>query len=479
VLFRSNSSPERPVVAADFVRGVQRTCNPAQPFGGIPNFATLIEGYQEFCDGFAKVDQSAQAIGDYIRNNDISGVRAPDETTLEFELTEPASYFVDMLAMPAFSAAPEEWLDYVPASRELAQNLLSNGPYVLESWEPTKSIVYTRNPAWNPDSDPIRAAYVDRIEVDLTVTEESTQQQLETGTESADMTFGNGPPQSQLPRLLAAEDPNLVVGETSSSNPYIVYNLVSPNNDRALSKPEVRQALMHAINRDNLIQVLGGPELNTPLTHVLPQNIVGSEEIDLYDNDPARARQLLEQAGYADGLTLKFLYRPSSESEAKAFQTVQEDLREVGINVQGVESPDADFYTKYLQVPDVARRGVWDLALAGWGADWYGNAALSFFKPLFYGEPSFPPIGSNFGFYDNPEVNALIDRAASAQTDDEAAALWADADRLVMEDAAFFPITNPKEARYHAEQVENTVHMPCCQAFDPTNVWLSEGRQGG
>jgi peptide/nickel transport system substrate-binding protein len=474
-----NSSPEREVTAADFARGIKRTCNPYQPFGGIPDFATLIKGYQEFCDGFSKVKPTAKAMGDYIRDNDIAGVQAKDDKTLVFELNNPATYFVDMLAMPAFSAAPEEWLAYKPASPELADNLLSDGPYQVETWTPTKKLVYTRNPAWDADSDPIRKAYVDRIVVDMTVSQESMQQQLETGTENADMTFGVAPPPSRIPGLMSTNDPNLVVGETASSNPYVVFNFVSPNNNSAMGKLKVRQALEHAINRDNLIQVLNGPDLNNPLTHVLPGNILGSRDIDLYEYDVDKAKQLLKEAGYPNGMTLKFLYRPSSEASSKAFQTVQQDLSKVGIKVEGVESPDADFYTKYLQVPDVAKRGVWDLSLAGWGADWYGNAALSYFKPLFYGEAAFPPRGSNFGFYDSPEANKLIDQAAVAETEDEAADLWAKADEQVMKDAAFFPITNPKEARYHAEQVHNAIYMTTYQAFDPVNVWLEKGKQGG
>ena len=94
---------------------------------------------------------------------------------------------------------------------------------------------------------------------------------------------------------------------------------------------------------------------------------------------------------------------------------MQQDLSKIGIKVVGVPSPNADFYTKYLQVPTVAQRGVWDIALAGWGADWYGNAALSFFKPLFFGKAAFPPVGSNFGFYDSPTTNALIEQALDGQ----------------------------------------------------------------
>ncbi|HEX6917886.1 MAG TPA: ABC transporter substrate-binding protein, partial [Phycicoccus sp.] len=48
-----DSSPARAVTAADFVRGVKRTCNPAQPFGGLPDYESLIAGFTEFCDGFA------------------------------------------------------------------------------------------------------------------------------------------------------------------------------------------------------------------------------------------------------------------------------------------------------------------------------------------------------------------------------------------------------------------------------------------
>jgi peptide/nickel transport system substrate-binding protein len=188
---------------------------------------------------------------------------------------------------------------------------------------------------------------------------------------------------------------------------------------------------------------------------------------------------MLSDAGFPNGLTLKMLYRNASQGSSKTFQTAQQDLSKAGITVQGVPSPNADFYTKYLQVPSVAKRGVWDLAVAGWGADWYGNAALSFFNPLFSGEPSFPPVGSNFGLYDNPGTNALIQQAAEAPTEEGAAALWAKADRKVMEDAVFFPITNPKQANYHASQVQNAVYVPSMQNYDPTNVWLTADKQGG
>jgi peptide/nickel transport system substrate-binding protein len=476
-----DTQPARQITAADMVRGVKRTCNPVQPFGGLPDYEDLVVGMKTFCDGFAKVtDKSAKGLADYMDKTDLPGVVAKDDVTVEFKLTHPASYFVDMLTLPAFSPAPKEYDQYLPASPELAKNTISDGPYKIDSYTPTKNITFSRNPAWDGATDPVRKAYVDKIVINQTVTQDSTQQQLQTGSASADMEFDNFPPPSQLPALIAKKDPNLNIGPTASTNPYIVFNTASPNNNAALGNAKVRQALSYALSRNNMIQVLGGPKLNTPLSHVLPANIVGGEQsFDLYPYDAAKAKQMLADAGFSNGITLKMLYRNSSEGSSKTFQTAQQDLSKAGIKVEGVPSPNADFYTKYLQVPSVAKRGVWDLAVAGWGADWYGNAALSFFNPLFSGEPAFPPIGSNFGLYNSPTTNDLIKKAATAKTEDEARTLWAQADKQVMSDAPFFPITQPNQANYHASQVHGAVYVPAIQNFDPTNVWLSADKQGG
>jgi peptide/nickel transport system substrate-binding protein len=475
-----NTSPARQVTAQDMVRGVKRTCNPVQPFGGLPDYADLIVGFQSFCDGFAKVAKTPAAIAAYIDKTPVAGLTAKDDQTVVFTLTHPASYFVDMLTLPSFSPAPKEWDAYLPASPELASHTISDGPYKIDSYTATKNITLSRNPAWDPASDPIRKAYVDKVVINETVSQDSIQQQLQTGTPSADIEFDSFVPPSQLPALIAKKDPQLNLGEGSSSNPYLVFNTVSPSNDKAMQKKEVRQALSFALNRTNIIQVLGGPKIAPPLTHVLPANIVGGEQnFDLYPNDPTKAKQLLAQAGYPNGLTLKMLYRNASEGQSKAFQTVQQDLSKIGVKVVGVPSPNADFYTKYLQVPTVAKRGVWDIAIAGWGADWYGDAALSFFKPLYFGEAAYPPIGSNFGFYNSPTTNALIEQASTAKTQQEAKDLWAKADHQVMEDAVFFPITNQLNPNYRASQVNNAVYIPAFQNFDPANIWLAAGKQGG
>ncbi len=475
-----NSTPPRPVTAADAVRGLKRTCNPVQPFGGIPDFNDLIAGYASFCAAFAKVAPTVPAIKAYIQAHDIPGVKATGDKTLVFTLTHPASYFQDMLTMPAFSPAPVEYLSSLPGPKmgDNVKNLLSDGPYYIASYSATKTVDYKRNPAWKASSDPIHKAYVDEIKVDETVSQESTQQQLQTNTPSADMEWDNIVPPSQVSGLVAKKDPGLTLGPTASITPYLTFNEVSPNNSGAMRNVKFRQALEYGIDRKNLVQVLGGPDVNNTQSHVLPANIVGGKQnIDLYPYDVTKAKQMVAAAGMA-GATVKIIYRNQQAASNKVFATVQQELSQLGLKVEGVPTPSADFYTKYLQVPSVAQRGVWDIGIASWGADWFGNAALSFLGPLFSGQPSFPPVGSNFGFYNSPTANALIAKATNATTESEAATAWHAADEQVMKDAAFYPITNPKYAVYHATQVHNAIFLPEFENFDPTNVWLSKDKQG-
>jgi peptide/nickel transport system substrate-binding protein len=227
-----NTTPPRQVTAADAVRGLERTCNPAQPFGGLPDFETLIEGMTTFCTAFEKAGQTVAAIQAFLNSNTLPGVTVDPSNpqTVVYTLTHPATYFPNQLAMPAFSPAPVEFLNYIPASSDLAQHTVSDGPYEIQSYNPTKSITFVRNPAWNASTDPVRKAYVDKIMVSETNDQNAIQQQLQTNTSSADMGWDSQVPIASIPALLAAKNPNLVLAPTYGTSPYVLFNTVSPNN---------------------------------------------------------------------------------------------------------------------------------------------------------------------------------------------------------------------------------------------------------
>ena len=340
---------------------MKRTCNPTQPFGGQPDFSNIIKGYAAFCTGFTNVsstDPAAQKA--YIDANNISGVTVDPSNpqTIIFQLTQPVSYFTNILGLNAFDPAPVEYLNYLPGSNDLAQHTISDGPYQVQTYDPAKSIDFVRNPVWKASTDPIRKAYVNQINVNETGTQASIQQQILTNTPQADMEWDSYVPTNDIPSLLAANDPRLSLESEFSTNPYVVFNAQSPNNGGALGKLAVRQALEYALNRTNLIQDAGGPKVSPPLTQVLPPGITGSApSYSQYNYDPAKAKQLLASAGYSSGLTLKFLYRPASLLSSNMFQTIQSDLGKIGITVVGVGVPNADFYTKYLEKPSQATSG--------------------------------------------------------------------------------------------------------------------------
>jgi peptide/nickel transport system substrate-binding protein len=487
-----NTSPARAVTAADVVRGIKRACNPSPvSFGGMADFEATIQGLSAFCAGYPeKSATDAAVMKQYIESHNVSGITTSGNT-ITFELTQPAPWLVGAMTLSPFSAVPIEAEDALPGTPGVYNHMYSDGPYQQVSYTPKKSIKFTRNPVWQQSSDPLRKAYVNAINVDETGNQTTIYQQMPTGSPSLGMSFDALVPPAADPGLLneiKAGGHNVNLGATFSSNPYLVFNTVSPNNGTALAKADVRQALSYGIQRSQLQKVLGGPIINPPLTHILPAGIDGSQGVPAgynpYPYDQAKAKSMLSAAGYTASkpLQIKFLYRSDSQGSTAIFNNVSSQLNALGsVKVTGVPTNQSDFYGKYLYVPSTksapspAYKGTWDMASAGWGPDWYGNAAVSFFNPLYSSPGGFPANGgSNFGYFSSTAVNNLIKQALSQPTEPEADKFWAQADMQVMKEAAIYPITSVLQLASHAPYVHNAVYMTQWQNFDPANVWLSK-----
>src|SRR5262249_5387253 len=143
----------------------------------------------------------------YLSSHTLSGVTVDpsDPETVVFHLTQPATFFTNMLVLPVFSPRPVEELDYLPASAQFAQHTVSDGPYKIASYTPTKSIDFVRNTAWDPTTDPIRKAYVNEIKVTEGAEQTAIQQQILAG--SADLSWDYGPPPAQANQLINSNNP--------------------------------------------------------------------------------------------------------------------------------------------------------------------------------------------------------------------------------------------------------------------------------
>jgi peptide/nickel transport system substrate-binding protein len=471
-----NTTPPRQVTAADVIRGLKRSCNPTYPFGGQPDFSDILVGYNDFCTAFAKVSAtSAPAQKAFIDGNQISGVTVDPSNplTVDFTLSKPASYFAGILNLPPFSPAPEELLSYLPQSNELSQHTIADGPYMVKSYVPNKSISFVRNPVWQASSDPIRKAYVDQIDISETGNQAGIYQQILSNTPAADLLWDVSVPANDVPGLISSKNPNFQLLTEGTVNPYIVFNTVSKNNNSALANVKVRQALSYAISRTELVQNAGGPNVLQPLSHLIAPGTDGSSpNFDDYPYDPAKAKQLLQQAGVSN-LTLTMLYRPAqSTTSQKDFETLQANFQAVGVTLKGLAVSGGDFYGKYLNPGTPAKNGVWDIAEAGWGPDWYPTGGKSYFQPILNGT-ILPPTSSNFGFFNDPTLNGLMSQALTAPTADAAAGMWHQADMEAMSQAAVYPIGDPNRPTIQGSRVHNCIFVGAFQNCDFANVWLS------
>jgi peptide/nickel transport system substrate-binding protein len=467
-----DTNPPRQVTAADAILGMKRACNPTDPFGGTGDWSDVIAGFNDFCNAFGNV--SATSISDqanFINSHDISGLKVDpnDPQTLDITLVKPAAYLEGAMTLPPWNPAPKEILQALPDSNNVWQYVYSDGPYKIQSYDPGKSIVFVRNSSWNPSSDPIRKAYVDQINIDETSNNASAFQQVSTNSPTADIMWDTGVPPTNIPGELQSKDPRL--GMITSGGPtYLVWNTASPNNNKALQNPVVRQALNYAIDRSLLIQDAGGPEIEPPATHVLTPPTIGNQpNYDPYPYDQNKAKQMLASAG-ATNLTLKFLYYTTSTVQSKDVQTLQANLGAIGVHVVPTPVAEKDFYSKYLYKPNQAKSGYWDFAEAGWTPDWFSNGAKTYFIPLFTGTT---PTTSNFGLFNDPKLNSLIDNALSAPNDSASAPLWHQADQEAMSQAAWFPIGIQNFTKIQGSQVHNCVISPAWETCSFANVWLS------
>ena len=480
-----DTSPPRQVTAQDEIRGLKRLCNPISPTGAPGYYEDTIVGMKSYCNAFLNLkvsgptSQQVAAIDKFMATHNIAGLKATGPLTVQFRLTQPAADFIDILSLDFSSPVPKEELQYPPGN--LGVNLVSDGPYMVKSYVPKRSIVLVRNPAWDPSTDPNRKAYVNEIDITEGVPEASSAvQQVEAGTQ--DLLWDQVVPPAQLAGLVATKSKLLVVGPDGDNyitiNPYIVINLQSPNNNGALKRLKVRQAMEYAINKAADSALYGGSAVSKPLDQVVPSGSFG--HIPGYNpyptpgnrGDAAKARALLRQAGYKPGqITLRLVYRTNSVHPQVA-QADQAALDKAGFNVKLVAvNPANAFYTKYLENPTASKDGAWDIAEPGWIPDWMGDNGRSIFEPLFDGR-TYGPNTVDYGDYNSPVVNRYIDLALKAQTFSQANEFWQAANRQIMKDAAIVPVGAQKTAVVHSSRVQGCDFWFVSQNCDYANVWL-------
>jgi peptide/nickel transport system substrate-binding protein len=483
----------REVTAADFVREYKAFANPVTPVGNSGYFESTIAGFASYFNGetayFANKSHkvTAASIANYQNTHNIPGVQATGKLTLVYHLVEPAADFLNILAMPFNSARPVEYDSYLPDSVQLRQHMMSDGPYNITSYTPGKQIVLTKNKYWKKSTDPIRNQYVNKIVVTIGQTNATTQVDEIKAT-----TNGQGSPEDlQMDTPFPADliptektNPDFHLWPWSNTNPYLVFNLRSPDANGAMGKLAVRQGMEYTTNKSAIQKLVGGPTVAKIISTAIPPGNVGYQPISLYNTpgssgDPSKCKALLKQAGYPHGMTLTDLFVNDSVDTA-IFQSIQASFAGCGIKLTGKPTPISSYFTDLGNAPQNNKPNQWDVAQAAWIPDWFGDNGRTTVQPFFQTDCLLNTI--NYGCYSNKTVDNDISAALKTTSQSAAANLWHQVDVLTQKDAVIVPLVdqyNPiiSSSRVASPGSPTVLWNPNIGDPDVTNIYIKKADQ--
>jgi peptide/nickel transport system substrate-binding protein len=341
------------------------------------------------------------------------GLRAVDivdRYTVAFRLTQPSVSFPVNLVMSLVPAG---------TGAEAARAPIGSGPYRVAEFVPDDHVTLA------PFAGAYRGAPANSG-VSLKVVPDETMRGLELRKGSVDMVINDLSP--DLVAGLRSERRLQVVTAPGTDYAYLGFNLRDP----LLADLRVRQAIGYAIDTDAIVQYLRRG-LARPATGVVPpMSWAYAPDAFRFTHDPARAKALLDEAGFPDPdgagpaprlrLSLK-----TSTAEAYRLQAsvIQQNLSDVGIAL------DVRSYEFSTLMADVLKGNVQLYTL-----QWVGVTDPDMLRRAFH-STQVPPGGFNRGHYRNPEVDRLIDEATTAASEPDRARLYQAAQRLIAADAPY------------------------------------------
>jgi peptide/nickel transport system substrate-binding protein len=444
---------DREVTAQDFITAIQRLYDKQTP-SYWQWYADLIAGTKAFGTGKA---------------GRISGLAAPDARTLTITLDQPAGDFLSILTQPYFAPVPGEYAAEYAVGANYDRHVVGAGPYALDTYDPGRSIVLVRNPHWDPATDPLRKAWVDRIQIKLGVPIPSIQQAIE--REEADLSLSSHVSQARIAELRADPERSRRLSVNTTGN--LLFLVLGTHREAgAIADLRVRQAVNYAIDKAAYRDAIADRSAATGelASTIMAPGSLGYRPYDLYPTpggrgDPAKARALLAQAGYPNGLTLGFA--TLSGRLAAGRKPIEASLARAGIDLKVTTNREWEPHFEALRNP--AKRLEHQLGQGGWIPDYLGDNARGSIVAQYDSRFS---ADDNFSEYDNPTVNRLIDRALAEPDRDRRTAMWAELDQRIMGDAPLVPLLWQKTSFQWASRVHGWMYDPWTAMPDLTAPWL-------
>ena len=427
-----------PVTANDFVFAWQRAADPA----------TASE-YSYMMSDIGQIKNAAEIIAGEKDKSEL-GVTAVDEKTLKVELNVPVPYFLSLMYFPTFYPVNQAFYESLAEGTfgTSPETVLSNGAFILESYEPAAlSFSLVKNPDYyNADS----------IQLD------GLNYQVVKDSQQAFMSYQNG--DLDIVKLSGDQvdqvqgDPELSVHGAG----YLWYLTLNQAEVPALANQNMRLALTHAIDRVSIVEDVVKDGSLATYTAVPPQFATGPDGSDfsadqemfkdVCSDDPAKAAEYFEAAKEElgqDTFTFELLVEDTTESQNVA-AVIQEQIQ---TNLPGV-TVNITVEPKKQRVEDI-QEGNYEVCLTRWGPDYA--------DPMTYLNMWITDNNNNYGKWSNPEYDQIIADCTTGQYVGDAEARWAalyDAEKIIMDEAVIVPVYTKADANMIKSNVSGIEFHP-------------------
>lgn len=437
-----------PITSEDVRFGVERSLDPDIAVGS-PYAKILLDGADEYEGAY--------------KDGHLDSIETPDDKTIIFHLNQPFADFGSAVAQPVYTPFP---VDGDVTTTSIDKQPISSGPYVVSEYKPGSTIVLERNEHWEPDSDEVRKAYPDKFVWTLGLDNSTIDERMIANQGDDENSIAGIILASSLSRIQEPSIQERTLEGLKGCTTYLALNTTK----EPLNDVKVRQAISYAIDKTSIQTATGGPALTDIANTMLPPSVKGHQDFDLYPSegskgDPEKAKELLAEAGYADGFEMSLDMRAVPVTQAQA-ESIQESLAKANIDVK-LNVVDTAKYWQIIGTPSQQT----DAAIAGWCPDWPTGA--TFLPPLFEGSQIFDQGNSNVAQFDNEEVNKRMDEIRLMTDVEEANKAWGELDKQILESAPAVPLTWEKTVTVTGSNIANAhLHIAYSGGIDFTAVGL-------
>jgi oligopeptide transport system substrate-binding protein len=390
-----------PVTATDFVLSWRRVLDPARG----SDYASLLYTVKG-----ARALHEEQVV-----DPELLGVEARDRHTLAVTLESPTPWFGAIAAHHVLSPVNTSSLKRHGYAWTRPENIVVNGPFTLESWEPGAQIVLVRNPYYHSADQVKLTRVVARVETD--------PERVLALYEAGEIQW-TGHATGLLPLDRLRELAGRADARSSSKLATAWYTF---NTEQApLGDPRVRRALSLALDRSALTEVIG--PVAAVAGGLVPPGIPDYVPVSALEHDPEAARALLAEAGFPGGAglpTLELAVDDRAVHQRVATWVLGTWKEELGV--------EATVFTRQWPVhAETMQSGEFQVGRGGWLGDYPDPAS---FIDLFHSDN---PL--NVSGWQNPTLDALCEEAHQTEDASSRMRLLGQAERILLDEMPVLPL---------------------------------------